>query len=201
MAVLRPVLNPLYLFHWTLLVGGIGILSSDSIAIDDLSSGDTMLQDIVFFMGILYAPTKCTMNVHLLQHFAYYVSKRGPIWAYSCFAFEGMNAFIKPLKLKGKAICVCDKLEETFDNVRFNKRDCAASLRSLSVSDDDRNRVSAILQRYHDKPLVNHHVYLKPRFGGPVIIYVEQIQRKCVFIDISTDARIISRFPNIIEHN
>ena len=121
-AVLRPVLNPLYLFHWTLLVGGIGILCSDSIANDDLSSGDTILQDIVFFMGILYAPTKCTMNVHLLQHFAYYVSRRGPIWAYSCSAFEGMNAFIKPLKLKGKAICVCDKLEETFDNERFNKR-------------------------------------------------------------------------------
>ena len=25
------------------------------------------------------------------------------------------------LKLNGKAICVCDKLEETFDNVRFNR--------------------------------------------------------------------------------
>ena len=97
MAVLRPVLNPLYLFHWTLLVRGIGILYSDSIVNDDLSSADSMLQDNVLFMGILYAPTKCTMNVHLLQHFAYYVSRRGPIWAYSCFAFEGMNAFIKHL--------------------------------------------------------------------------------------------------------
>jgi len=37
------------------------------------------------------------MNVHLLQHLAYYVSRRGPLWAYSCFAFESMNAFIKPL--------------------------------------------------------------------------------------------------------
>ena len=55
-----------------------------------------MLQ-YVLLMGILYAPTKCTMNVHLLQHLAYHVSRRGPIWAYSCFAFEGMNAFIKPL--------------------------------------------------------------------------------------------------------
>lgn len=48
-------------------------------------------------MGILYAPTQCTMNVHLLQHLGYYVSRRGPLWAYSCFAFESMNAFIKPL--------------------------------------------------------------------------------------------------------
>ena len=104
------------------------------------------------------------------------------------------------LKLNSKAICVCEKQGETFDNMRFNKRDCDASLRSLSVSDDDRNRVSAILQRYHDKWLVNH-VYVKPSFGGPVIIQIEQIRRKCVFIDISTDAWIISRFPKITEHN
>ena len=96
-AVLHKILNPLYLFHWTLLVGGIGILSADSISNDDLRNADDMLQDFVLLMGVLYGPTKCTMNVHLLQHLAYYVSRRGPIWAYSCFAFEGMNAFIKPL--------------------------------------------------------------------------------------------------------
>ena len=70
------------------------------------------------------------------------------------------------LKLNSKEIiCVCDKLEETFENVRFNKRDCDATLSSLSVSDDDRNRIRAILQRYHDKQLVNHHIYVKPSFG------------------------------------
>ena len=69
------------------------------------------------------------------------------------------------LKLNSKAICVCDKLEETFDNVRFNKRDCDATLDSLSVSDDDRNQVSAVLQRYHGKLLVNHHIYVKQALG------------------------------------
>jgi len=64
---------------------------------NDLSNADSMLQDFVLLMGILYAPTKCTMNIHLLQHLAHHVSRRGLIWAYSCFAFEGMNAFIKPL--------------------------------------------------------------------------------------------------------
>ena len=56
-----------------------------------------MLQNIVLLMGRLYGPTKCTINIHHLQHLAYYVSRRGPIWAYSCFAFEGLNGFIKPL--------------------------------------------------------------------------------------------------------
>lgn len=96
-AVLRDILNPLYFFHWTLLVGGIGILCSDSISDVDLANADGMIQDFVLLMGTLYGPTKCTMNIHLLQHLSYYVSRRGPIWAYSCFAFEGMNAFIKPL--------------------------------------------------------------------------------------------------------
>ena len=67
-AVLRETLNPLYFFHWTLLVGGMGILCSDSISNDDLGIVDQMLQDFVLLMEVLYGPTKCTMNVHLLQH-------------------------------------------------------------------------------------------------------------------------------------
>ena len=93
-AVLHKILNPLYIFHWSLLVGAIGILCSDSISNEDLRHADSMLQDFVLLMGVLYGPTKCTMNIHMLQHFAYYVSRRGPLWAYSCFAFESMNAFI-----------------------------------------------------------------------------------------------------------
>ena len=97
MAGLRNKLNSLYAFHWSLVAGTIGILCSDSISHEDLRHADSMLQDFVLLMGILYGPTQCTMNIHLLQHLAYYVSRRGPLWAYSCFAFESMNAFIKPL--------------------------------------------------------------------------------------------------------
>lgn len=343
-AVLRKILNPLYLFHWTLLVSGIGILCGDSISDDDLRDADDMLQTFVFLMPILYGPTKCTMNIHLLQHLAYYVSRRGPLWAYSCFAFEGMNAFIKPLvhgthhameqigcafglcfglsnftkqilantdvskqdknllrsltgysksnykrssrveggvlcgklkdnlnidnniltlvrvhvianrwpqdyeieayrrfendegqkfysshaktwktdstvieyvdkdnvfygrvkhflRLNDRGLCVCDKLVESSEDFRFNMRDCDESLRCLSDSDDDQNRIRDILRRYHDKRLVRHHVKVKPSLEGPTVISVEQIRRKCVFIDISTDSWMISRFPNITEHN
>ena len=59
--VLFPVINPLYLFHQTLLVGGIGILCSDSIVNDNLISANNMLQDLVFLMGILYPLTKCSI--------------------------------------------------------------------------------------------------------------------------------------------
>ena len=343
MAVFSNILNPLYLFHWTLLVGGVGQLRNDSISNDDLRNADNMLQDFVLLMGILYGPTKCTMNVHLLRHFAYYVLHRGPLWAYSCFAFEGMNAFIKPLmhgthhaieqigcaiglcfglsnftkkvfnnanvatdskrllrnltgysdhhsktfsrveggylcgklkntdldnntrtlvrlytvvnrwsedyelesycrfknhdgqkfyttgvktwktdstvieytennmvhygrvrmflKLHNKGICICDTLEESSENSKFNMCGCDQSLWSLSVSDSDRNIICDVLQKYHDQQLVKHHVYVKPNFVGSHVILVEQIRQKYVLINISSDSWIISRFPNVIEHN
>lgn len=105
------------------------------------------------------------------------------------------------LRLNDRGLCVCDKLVESSEDFRFNMHDCDASLRCLSVSDDDRNRIRDILRRYHDKRLVPHHVKVKPSLEGPTVISVEQILRKCVFIDISTDLWMISHFPNITEHN
>ena len=46
------------------------------------------------------------------------------------------------LKLNNRGICVCDKLEESSENFKFSMRDCDESLRSLSVSDQDRNKIS-----------------------------------------------------------
>lgn len=65
-AVLRNILNHLYAFHWSLLVGTIGILCSDSISCEDLRHADSMLQDFVLLMGILHGLTQCTMNIRIL---------------------------------------------------------------------------------------------------------------------------------------
>lgn len=94
---MHSTLQALYLLHWSLLVGAVGILTSDSIDQNDLQEADAMLQDFVLLMAALYGTTKCTMNIHILQHLASYVARRGPLWAYSCFTFEHMNAFMKPL--------------------------------------------------------------------------------------------------------
>ena len=342
-AVLRNKLNTLYAFHWSLLVGAIGILCSDSISDEDLRHADSMLQDFVLLMGILYGPTQCTMNIHLLQHLAYYVSRRGPLWAYSCFAFESMNAFIKPLvhgthhameqigcaiglcfglanytktvlqktdisknskrllqslsgyarssrsfarvnggflygkdtrtlvddnirtlvrlyvmtnnlpvdyeieayrrfesidgqkyyslsaktrktnstvveytdkdgtvyygraklflKLNESGICICNALEQSSQHLSFNALDCDENVQSLIVSEQDKNSVRDVFEKYRNKHIVRHHVYINPRFGRTLVISVKQIRRKCVLIDILTNVWIISRFPNIIEHN
>ena len=36
-----------------------------------------------------------TMNVHMLCHLSESVRCWGPLWSYSCFAFEAMNGYIK----------------------------------------------------------------------------------------------------------
>lgn len=78
-------------------MGAVGILTSNSIDQNDLQEADAMLQDFVLLMAVLYDTAKCTMSIQILQHLASYAARQGPIWAYSCFAFEHMNVFMKSL--------------------------------------------------------------------------------------------------------
>lgn len=344
--VLYKELDALYVFHWSLLVGAIGILCSDSITSDDLKAADSMLQDFVLLMGVLYEPTKCTMNIHLLQHLTYYVSRRGPLWAYSCFAFESVNAYLKPLvhgthhameqigcaialcyglpnftkkmlqkpdilkenkhllrhlngipqsynknsskvdggylcgkekptsidgnmktlvmlfvaknkwpsnyeleayrrfdsdegqkfyslavktrktdstvieytddksnicygrvkiflKIFNHGICICNALNENIDaeSTLFDERECLESLQMLNVNEQDKISIGRILEKYNNSKLVKHQINIKKGLGKLLVISVEQIRRKCVFIDVLPDMWVISRFPNVIEHN
>ena len=62
---------------------------------------------MIFYAG----PNAATMKVHLLHHAVDCVSNCGPIWAYTCFSFEGMNHHIKVLfhgsrEMSKQAICM-----------------------------------------------------------------------------------------------
>lgn len=105
------------------------------------------------------------------------------------------------LKLNEGGICICNALEESSEQLTFNARDCDESLQSLIVNELDKNSVRDVLEKYHNKHLVKHHMHIKPLIGRTLVISVEQIRRKCVFIDILTNVWMISRFPNVIEHN
>ena len=48
---------------------------------------------IVLFVG----EPATTYNVHLIQHLTKCVEEWGPLWAYTCFAFEDLNHHIKKL--------------------------------------------------------------------------------------------------------
>ena len=108
---------------------------------------------------------------------------------------------VENTKLNERGICICNALEESSEQLSFNACDCDENVRSLIVSQQDKNSVRDVLEKHHDKCFVQHHVYIKLCFGRTLIISVEQIRRKCVFNDILTNVWIISHFPNIIEHN
>ena len=36
-----------------------------------------------------------TMNVHQLRHLTFHVRNWGPLWSFSCFAFESLNGELK----------------------------------------------------------------------------------------------------------
>ena len=97
LVVLHGILDHRYFLHWSLLVSSIGILTKDHISPGDLTLADEMLKDFCLLYPIFYGAYSCSMNFHLVRHLAYYVFRRGPLWAYSCFAFESLNAYIKGL--------------------------------------------------------------------------------------------------------
>ena len=68
---MHSTVQPLYLLHWSLLVGEVGILTSDCIGQSELQEADALLQDFVLLMATLFDTTKCTMNIHILQHLCY----------------------------------------------------------------------------------------------------------------------------------
>ena len=85
------------MLHWSLLAAAVGILCSENISKSGLVTANQMLKDFVILAENLCGVKRCPMNVHQLTHLSFYVLKRGPLWAYSCFAFEGFNAVIKSL--------------------------------------------------------------------------------------------------------
>ena len=50
--------------------------------------------DLCFLCITFTGKEKMTMNVHLLQHLPFCVRQFGPLWSFSCFAFENLNGFL-----------------------------------------------------------------------------------------------------------
>ena len=89
--VLKSVLSPVYFIHFCTLAEAIWILCGDSISERDIQHSKILLNYFVYMMSKLYEPRFCTLNVHQLLHLPDCVKNNGPLWAYSCFAFESIN--------------------------------------------------------------------------------------------------------------
>ena len=90
-------LDPVYLDHHALLVEGVYILLSDHIEETKLVRAEMVLTTFYHQFESLYGKNNCTLNVHNVSHLTQYVRRLGPMWAYSCFPFEDMNAALMKL--------------------------------------------------------------------------------------------------------
>ena len=107
------------------------------------------------------------------------------------------------LKMHDFGLCIGNELEENSDPLPFfNEQECTEILQSLTNNKQNKDIVRDVLRKYRNKCLVKHHMHIKAGSGRPFVISVEQIRRKCVFIDIlPNNACMISRFPDVNEHN
>lgn len=65
----------------------------DCITEDDLIKAETLLDAFYEQFSTLYGKGSCGLNVHNIgAHMVFYVRMWGPLWSWSCFAFEDWNA-------------------------------------------------------------------------------------------------------------
>ncbi|XP_077564679.1 uncharacterized protein LOC144180166 [Haemaphysalis longicornis] len=92
--VLKPVLPLVYFKHFTLVSYGVYLLLKAEITQQDIREARALLEKFVVQMGVLYTARNVSYNVHQLLHLADSVETWGPLWATSCFPFEGRNAVL-----------------------------------------------------------------------------------------------------------
>jgi len=89
--VMNGILPAEYLLHHMLLVEAIYLLLNSSITPMMIAKADRLLNHYCFKMQSYYTGRQMTMNTHQLLHLTQVVLNFGPLYSYSCFAFEGMN--------------------------------------------------------------------------------------------------------------
>ena len=77
-----------YLNHWFLLVYAIHILLQETVD-RDVFLAENVLLEFVSGVPALYGLEYCTFNVRQLLHLPAAIFNWGPLWAFSCFRFEG----------------------------------------------------------------------------------------------------------------
>ncbi|XP_062583950.1 uncharacterized protein LOC134245701 [Saccostrea cucullata] len=91
---LKGHLPDTYLEHFACFVEGTFLLLQEKITTYDLARARMLLEMFYKCMATLYGDAVCGLNVHNISHIVDCVDNWGPLWAYSCFAFESFNGEI-----------------------------------------------------------------------------------------------------------
>lgn len=91
---LNEYLPQVYLVHFSCLVEAVYILLSEGIDQSDLDRAEELLNAFCRNVAPLYMDNLMSLNVHNLTHLVTFVKSWGPLWGWSCFAFESFNGEI-----------------------------------------------------------------------------------------------------------
>ena len=90
---LTGILPDIYLQHFTKLSEATYILLGDCVTVQALCRANPFLDEFYSEFEALYGDGSCGLNVHSGgPHLGFYVAEWGPLWTWSCFAFEDSNA-------------------------------------------------------------------------------------------------------------
>lgn len=132
--VLQGILPDPYFTHYCLLVAAMHVFLADCVSLSSLSAAEQYLHRFCQMFAALYGTCTCTyiltcnttlpsncctgddgctMNVHLLKHIPDCVRNWGPLWGYSCFAFESMNGYLRmqfhgTRNMNAQVLCMCN---------------------------------------------------------------------------------------------
>ena len=84
-----------YMTHFILLQSAIYVLLGSAITQLDMVTAEQRLKKFCENLETLYGPKALTSNVHALGHLVGKVRDLGPLWAHSCFFYEGLNGELR----------------------------------------------------------------------------------------------------------
>jgi hypothetical protein len=91
---LLDILPPVFITHLASLVEAVHIMLGEGISAMDLQRADVLIHSFCSNCATLYGENIMGLNVHNLPHLVECVRQWGPLWAWSCFAFESFNGNI-----------------------------------------------------------------------------------------------------------
>ncbi|PIK38012.1 hypothetical protein BSL78_25146 [Apostichopus japonicus] len=148
---LKGLMNDIFFEHYALLVEAVVILNSDSISVNDIKYCESLLIQFCYLFGTLYGDRYCLSVVHGLLHLPGVVRNLGPLWVYSCFAYEDINGKLlhmvqgtkKPHLQIANNLCSLLKVPELLQNVSVGA-DTLKYVKKLSLKKKPASRTEVI---------------------------------------------------------
>ncbi|XP_062604037.1 uncharacterized protein LOC134265829 isoform X2 [Saccostrea cucullata] len=161
---IEDFLDDQFLENYSCLSESIYILLGDKISQTDITRAEDLLQQFYSSFERLYGEGSCGLNVHNTGlHLSHFVKLWGPMWCWSCFPFEDINAMLlksvhgtgvvlkQAMKYRQAQLCIrrkglqlrkCDSLKVTYN---ANNCDVAGSLQPLQQHELEDSVKAALL--------------------------------------------------------